>query len=69
MAELETVKAQLGFDGVKNLGFSLPGGHLAPAFNIYAWNEFAEGGIMAPSKGWNSTRLETLKVVFGKPTF
>ena len=63
--DLQTLKAQLAPTGVPNLGFPLPDGQLQPAFNIYAWNEFAEGGIMAPSVGWNYSRLETITEVFG----
>ena len=43
----------------------LPSGALQPAFNIYAWNEFGEGGIMAPSNGWRYRRLEAIASVFG----
>jgi hypothetical protein len=66
--ELRTVQAELApssSGGIANLGFPLPGGGLQPAFNIYAWNEFGEGGIMAPSAGWNYTRLEAIRTVFG----
>lgn len=35
-----------------------------PAFTIYAWNEFGEGGIMAPCVAWNSSRLEEVSAVF-----
>ena len=69
-AELRSVQSELGSDGnvpTPNLGFPLPGGGYVPAFNIYAWNEFAEGGIMAPSSGWNYSRLETIVDVFGQP--
>ena len=70
-AELIQVKAQLaaGPEGnpqhVPNLGFPLPGGGLQPALNIYAWNEFGEGGVMAPSVGWGYRRLEAILKVFG----
>ena len=43
-----------------NLG--LPG---VKAFTIYAWNEFGEGGFIAPSEGWKYRRLETIRAVFG----
>ena len=64
-AELTMVKAQLAPGGTPNLGFPLPSGALQPAFNIYAWNEFGEGGIMAPSHGWRYRRLEAIASVFG----
>ena len=35
-------------------------------FTIYAWNEFGEGGIMAPTAGFGTMRLDTLSEVFGK---
>ncbi|MBQ9481690.1 MAG: glycoside hydrolase family 99-like domain-containing protein [Clostridia bacterium] len=33
-------------------------------FTVYAWNEFGEGGIMAPTIGFGSMRLDVLKNVF-----
>lgn len=36
------------------------------AFTIYAWNEFGEGGIMAPTVGWGTMKLDCLLEVFGK---
>ena len=35
-------------------------------FTIYAWNEFGEGGIMAPTIGWGTMKLDCLTEVFGK---
>lgn len=46
-------------------GFPLPGGGVQPAFTIYAWNEFGEGGIVAPTKGEKYMKLEVIKEVFG----
>ena len=37
-----------------------------PAFEIYAWNEFAEGGILAPTKGDGWMKLKTLAKVLGR---
>lgn len=34
-------------------------------FNIYAWNEFGEGGMMAPTQGWQYERLLGVQSVFG----
>ncbi len=51
-----------------NLGFpspSAPGGVL-PALTIYAWNEFAEGGIVAPTQGEGWMKLQAIKEVFGR---
>jgi hypothetical protein len=32
---------------------------------IYAWNEFGEGGIVAPTRGEQSMKLEAIRAVFG----
>lgn len=37
------------------------------AFTIYAWNEFDEGGIVAPKQGDQYMKLEGIKTVFGAP--
>lgn len=34
-------------------------------FNIYAWNEFAEGGIVAPTLGDGLMKLEGIREIFG----
>ena len=34
-------------------------------FNIYAWNEFGEGGIVAPTTGDDWMKLEVIKDTFG----
>ena len=34
-------------------------------FRIYAWNEFGEGGIVAPTKGDKYMKLEAIKEMFG----
>lgn len=36
------------------------------AFTIYAWNEFGEGGIVAPTQGDGYMKLEAIADVFGK---
>jgi len=47
-------------------GFPLSvGGEVQPSFTIYAWNEFGEGGLMAPTQGFNFSRLLSIKKVFG----
>lgn len=43
---------------------SAPNG-VQPAFNIYAWNEFAEGGILAPSQGQGFMKVQALAKIFG----
>lgn len=56
---LRSVKSAL--DTYPKLGF--PGGQ--KALLIYAWNEFGEGGIVAPTKGDGRMKLEGVKAVFG----
>jgi hypothetical protein len=41
----------------------LPG---QPAFTIYAWNEFGEGGFVAPTHGDGYMKLDAIADVFGK---
>jgi hypothetical protein len=31
---------------------------------IYAWNEFGEGGIVAPTRGDNYSKLEAIRDLF-----
>jgi hypothetical protein len=50
-SELRMVQAQLAPRGTPNLGWPLQGGGIQPVFNIYAWNEFGEEGMMAPTQG------------------
>ncbi len=61
-AALESVK--LALDQHKNLGLPTPAGR-QKLFLIYAWNEFGEGGIVAPTHGDGHMKLETVKHVFG----
>jgi hypothetical protein len=35
---------------------------------IYAWNEFGEGGIVAPTRGDGRIKLEAIRKVFGPGT-
>ncbi|HQH51715.1 MAG TPA: hypothetical protein PKY01_04780 [Candidatus Hydrogenedentes bacterium] len=42
--------------------FGLPGRR---AFTSYAWNEFGEGGIVAPTRSEGMVRLEASGAVFG----
>ena len=45
---------------------SLPGG-VQPAFEIYAWNEYGEGGLLAPTKGLGDSLIQGIAKVF-KPS-
>ncbi|MCL5270216.1 MAG: hypothetical protein M1457_06640 [bacterium] len=62
-AELERVARELSAN--PNLGIPLPDGRLQKAFNIYAWNEFGEGGFVAPTRGDGYMKLECIREVFG----
>lgn len=57
-AALESVEHDLGI----NNALGLPG---CKAFTIYAWNEFGEGGIVAPTQGDQYMKLEEIRFVFG----
>ncbi len=48
----------------QNLGLPLPGGRRQKAFTIYAWNEFGEGGYVAPTKGEGDMKLKAIEEVF-----
>jgi hypothetical protein len=62
--ELELMKDDLL--NLPNLGLPLPDGTVQPAFNCYAWNEFGEGGIVAPTHGDGYMKLEELNRVFNQ---
>ena len=47
------------------LGLPLPGNHRQKVVTIYAWNEFGEGGILAPTKANGAMMLEAVRDVFG----
>lgn len=64
-AEWRAYLAQLGADvQAHSLGFPRRNGSVQPAFNLYAWNEFGEGGILAPTRGWKYTRLQAIRDTF-----
>lgn len=46
------------------LGIPNRNGTVQPAFVIYAWNEFGEGGIVAPTQGDGLMKLEGIREVF-----
>jgi hypothetical protein len=60
--ELELMKKDLLT--LPNLGLPLPDGSVQPAFNCYAWNEFGEGGIVAPTHRFEYMKLEELQRMF-----
>lgn len=59
---LMRVKAAL--DEYPNLGIPIKGGR-QKAILIYAWNEFGEGGIVAPTRGEGTMKLDVIREVFG----
>ncbi|MHB9080420.1 MAG: glycoside hydrolase family 71/99 protein [Pirellulaceae bacterium] len=61
-AALEKVKTDLASG---KFGFPLPDKTLQPAVTIYCWNEFGEGGMVAPTRGDKYMKLEVIREVFG----
>ena len=45
------------------LGLPLPGNRRQKVFTIYAWNEFGEGGFLAPTHGDGYMKLEAIRTV------
>ena len=62
VSALRRVKAAL--DANPKLGAPAKGGR-AKMLLIYAWNEFGEGGIVAPTRGEKDMKLEAIRGVFG----
>ena len=58
---LMRVKAAL--DKYPKLGIPVKGGR-QKAILIYAWNEFGEGGIVAPTRGEGTMKLDVIREVF-----
>jgi len=65
-AGLEAMKA--AFSEHPSLGLPKKDGTTQRVFTIYAWNEFGEGGIIAPTKGREYMMLECIRDVFGVET-
>jgi hypothetical protein len=60
--ELQALKAD--FHKYPQFGLPKRDGTRQPAFTIYAWNEFGEGGIVAPTHGGQYMKLEAIREVF-----
>lgn len=58
--------AKHALDTYPNMGFPFRDGRLQKALTIYAWNEYGEGGYLAPSVGTGYMKLETVKKIFNK---
>lgn len=52
-------------ENLSNMGIKLNDSARQKIFTIYAWNEFGEGGIVAPTQGQKYMKLEGIKEVFG----
>ena len=50
-----------------SLGLPKKDGTRQKIFTIYAWNEFGEGGIVAPTGARGNMMLQCIKDVFGTP--
>jgi len=61
--ELKAMKEAL--EKHPSLGLPKRDGTRRKIFTIYAWNEFGEGGIVAPTKGRGTMMLDSIKHVFG----
>ncbi|MHB8902473.1 MAG: glycoside hydrolase family 71/99 protein, partial [Thermoguttaceae bacterium] len=61
-AELQSIQADIA--RYPRLGLPRRDGSCQPAFTIYAWNEFGEGGIVAPTQGDGQMKLQAIQEVF-----
>ncbi|HOX38027.1 MAG TPA: hypothetical protein PL033_08570 [Candidatus Brocadiia bacterium] len=57
---------QRTLDEFPQLGVPRQDGSRQQMLLIYAWNEFGEGGMVAPTRGEGYMKLEAIKEVFGK---
>jgi hypothetical protein len=48
------------FEKYPSLGIPLADGSTEPAFSVYAWNEYGEGGILSPTRGDGWMKLEEI---------
>ncbi len=53
-------------ENAPNFGFPRSDGTVQKSFTIYAWNEFGEGGFLAPTKKKGFAMLEELRKYFGQ---
>ena len=59
-------KAKAALDAYPNLGVRYGQNQRQKMLLIYAWNEFGEGGMVAPTKGDGTLMLEVIEQVFGE---
>ncbi len=57
-------RAKAALDSSPKLGVPLANGKRQKMLLIYAWNEFAEGGIVAPTRGDGDMKLKAIAAVF-----
>ena len=62
--ELRRIKED--FRDLPGLGVPRSDGTTQNMFTIYAWNEYGEGGTVAPTEGDQYMKLEEIKKIFGK---
>jgi hypothetical protein len=58
-------KVKEALDKSPNLGLRATLAQRQKMLLIYAWNEFGEGGIVAPTRGEGTMKLEAIRQVFG----
>ena len=63
--EFQLLKADLENPNL-NLGVPVGDGRRQKIFTIYAWNEFGEGGFLAPTAAEKTMKLELVKEVFAE---
>ena len=61
-------KTKEALDNSPNLGLRVSPTQRQKMLLIYAWNEFGEGGIVAPTRGDGWMKLEAIQQVFGART-
>ena len=61
-------KVKTALDADPRLGVPTKAGGRQKMLLIYAWNEFGEGGFIAPTRGEGTMKLECIREVFGAST-
>jgi hypothetical protein len=58
-------RARSALDAAEKLGIPVEPGKRQKMLLIYAWNEFGEGGMVAPTRGESDMKLRAIASVFG----
>jgi len=61
----ELERTAFDIENMNNMSFPIENGQKQKIFVIYAWNEYGEGGILAPTQGEQYMKLEGIRQVFG----